>query len=208
MSTRRMPAAERKKQILLSAIRVFARSTYHGATTRAIAEEAGVTEALLYRYFDNKREIFTEGIAHTASRLTKGLEALLEQNHEHPLKAILSCVDYFVAILDGNPDLARMIFLVLAELGEEDIRKVYRPYQKQVVATLTRHITAWQEAGYVDPDLDAVDTAWLFFGSYVILAQVKQFQGAVKLDRRRVVGLLRPFLTDFGEERLDAQEEL
>ena len=41
-----MPAAKRKKQILLSAIRVFARSTYHGATTKNIAEEAGVKLAL------------------------------------------------------------------------------------------------------------------------------------------------------------------
>lgn len=207
MSTRRMPAAERKKQILLSAIRVFARSTYHGATTRAIAEEAGVTEALLYRYFESKRAIFTAGIDHTAARLTRGLEAILEENADHPLKAILSCVDYFVNILEGQKDLARMIFLVLAELDDEEIRAVYVPYQKKAVGVLSRHVRSWQEAGFVDPRLNAADTAWLFYGSYVILAQVKQSQGAVKLDRARVVGILRPFLTEKALGRLDAMEE-
>lgn len=202
-----MPAEKRKKQILASAIRVFARSTYHGATTKSIAEEAGVTEALLYRYFGSKREIFKDGISHTASRLTKGLEEILAENEEQPLRAIVGCVDYYVAILENHRDLARMIFLVLAELDEEDVREVYIPYQQRALEAMQRSILGWQERGYVDDELDAWDAAWLFFGSYALLAQVKQSEGAVQIDSRRVVGLIRPYLTQKGLRHLEDVEE-
>ncbi len=202
MSTRRMPAAERKKQILMSAIRVFARSTYHGATTKSIAEEAGVTEALLYRYFGSKREIFKEAIRHTAGRLTSGLQEILSANQDHPLEAIWGCVDYYVSILKTHQDLARMIFLVLAEMDEEDVRQAYFPFQKQAVGALKESIIRWQEMGYVDSEINAQDAAWLFFGSYVLLAQPKQSHGSVELDPQRVVGLIRPYLTEKGVERL------
>lgn len=203
LSTPRMPAEKRKKQILASAIRVFARSTYHGATTKGIAEEAGVTEALLYRYFGSKREIFKEGISHTASRLVMGLEQILAEHKEQPLKAILGCVDYFVTILENHRDLARMIFLVLAELDEEDVRQVYIPYQERALEVLQESIEGWQERGYVDAEIDSTDAAWLFFGSYVLLAHVKQSEGALELDQSRVVGLIRPYLTPKGLRHLE-----
>ncbi len=203
MSTRRMPAAKRKRQILLSAIRVFARSTYHGATTKSIAEEAGVTEALLYRYFGSKRDIFTEAIQHTAGHLTEGLEEILAEHADSPLEAISACIEYYVNILESHPDMARMIFLVLAELDEEDVREIYLPFQKQAVAVMAECIRRWQKTGYVVEELNADDSAWLFFGSYMILAQVKQSRGEVRLDPQRVVGLIRPFLTEKGMKDLD-----
>ena len=201
-----MPAAKRKRQILLSAIKVFARSTYHGATTKSIAEEAGVTEALLYRYFGSKRDIFTEAIQHTAGRLTEDLEEILDEHSDDPLEAISQCVEYYVNILESHPDMARMIFLVLAELDEDDVREIYLPIQKRGVEVMAESILRWQETGYVIEDLNAGDTAWLFFGSYMILAQVKQSRGEVRLDARRVVGLVKPFLTAKGMKSLDNLE--
>lgn len=202
MSTRRMPAAERKQQILLSAIRVFARSTYHGATTKSIAEEAGVTEALLYRYFGSKRDIFTEAVRHTAGRLTRDLEEILKRHRDDPLQAISECVEYYVNILESHADMARMIFLVLAELDEEDIREAYLPFQKRAVEAMADSIIHWQNTGYVVEELNPQDTGWLFFGSYMILAQIKQSRGEVPLVPGRVVGLIRPYLTDKGMESL------
>lgn len=202
MSTKRLPAAQRKKQILKSAIRVFASSTYHGATTKSISEEAGVTEALIYRYFGSKRQLFTEAIEHTASRLTEGLEKILDEGKEHPADTITGCVKYYVHILETNRDLAKMIFLVLAELDEEDIRKAYLPYQERALDALTGSIKRWQEEEIVRADIDPAPTAWLFFGTYMILALVKQTMGAVSMDPRYAMGLIKPFLTEDGLKRI------
>ncbi len=44
-----------RQKLLKAAIKVFAAHGYEGATTRAIAEEAGVAEALIQRYFNGKQ---------------------------------------------------------------------------------------------------------------------------------------------------------
>jgi AcrR family transcriptional regulator len=54
----RLSARDRRQQILDVASGIFARKGYQGATTREIAEEAGVNEALLFRHFPSKESLY------------------------------------------------------------------------------------------------------------------------------------------------------
>ena len=54
----RLSARDRRRQILEVASGIFARKGYEGATTREIAEEAGVNEALLFRHFPSKENLY------------------------------------------------------------------------------------------------------------------------------------------------------
>jgi AcrR family transcriptional regulator len=55
----RLNASDRRASILQAASRVFERNGDIGSTTtKMIAEEAGINEAVLYRHFDSKEEIF------------------------------------------------------------------------------------------------------------------------------------------------------
>jgi AcrR family transcriptional regulator len=56
----KLPAADRKQSILAAAAPVFARLGRAGATTKEIAEAAGISEALLYRHFSGKDALYTE----------------------------------------------------------------------------------------------------------------------------------------------------
>jgi len=51
---------KRREQLLAAALELFAAEGYDRATTRAIAEKTGVTEAALFKYFPTKRELFLE----------------------------------------------------------------------------------------------------------------------------------------------------
>ena len=53
----RRPAAERRKQILAAARTLFAERGYHATTTRDLAVAADINDALIYRYFPDKRAI-------------------------------------------------------------------------------------------------------------------------------------------------------
>ncbi len=194
MSTKRLPAKERKKQILRSAIRVFARSTYHGATTKSISEEAGVTEALIYRYFGSKRALFTEAVHLTSDRLVNGLEEALDRYRDNPIKAIGECFKYYVHLLEKHEDFAKMIFLVLSELDQEDIRETYLPYQERALKAIAAAIDDWKEAGFVPGFVDTKTAAWLFFGTYLILALVKQSTGGIPMDPDYAIQLARAFV--------------
>ncbi|MFF2448301.1 TetR/AcrR family transcriptional regulator [Neobacillus sp. NPDC058068] len=50
---------QRRGQIKQAALKVFARRGYTGTKTSIIAEEAGISEGLIYRYFHSKKELFT-----------------------------------------------------------------------------------------------------------------------------------------------------
>jgi len=57
MSTR-LSAQDRRRQILQVASGLFARQGFQGTTTREIAAQAGVNEALLFRHFASKETLY------------------------------------------------------------------------------------------------------------------------------------------------------
>jgi len=71
MSTR-LSGAERRDQILACARYVFAQDGYDGARTADIAKRAGVSERLMYKHFEGKRELFIAVTADTAARVSAG----------------------------------------------------------------------------------------------------------------------------------------
>ncbi len=54
----RMAGDERREQILDVAMRVFSESGFRGTTTKEIATAAGVSEAMVFRHFANKDELY------------------------------------------------------------------------------------------------------------------------------------------------------
>src|SRR5215475_11591662 len=54
----RMPCEERKQRILAAVRRVFAHKGLEGTTTRELAKEAGVSEALLYKHYPSKEALY------------------------------------------------------------------------------------------------------------------------------------------------------
>ena len=54
----RLSFLDRRRQILRTASVIFARRGYRGATTREIAERAGINEALLFRHFPSKEKLY------------------------------------------------------------------------------------------------------------------------------------------------------
>jgi len=55
---KRMRASDRRRQILMTAQRVFAEESYENATTAKIAAAAGITEPTIYMHFKSKMELF------------------------------------------------------------------------------------------------------------------------------------------------------
>src|SRR5215472_4187224 len=53
-----MPATDRRQQLLETALEVFSRRGFEGATTKEIAAAAAVTEAVIFRHFPNKQSLY------------------------------------------------------------------------------------------------------------------------------------------------------
>ncbi len=65
----RLPAAERRQQLLDVALEVFARCGYHDTSMSEVAEAAGVTKPVLYQHFGSKRGLFVQVLAEVAGQL-------------------------------------------------------------------------------------------------------------------------------------------
>ncbi len=77
----RFSSADRREQILDVATGLFAQQGFRGTTTKLIAEKSGVTEALIFRHFPGKEELYWAVIerkincAAPIERLLENLEA-------------------------------------------------------------------------------------------------------------------------------------
>ena len=82
MPQKRLPADERKKQILKSAVNIFARTNYQTKRMSDIAHEAGISEAMVYKHFKSKNEIYIEVLKHMSTRiLTFWKEEILKESN-------------------------------------------------------------------------------------------------------------------------------
>ena len=103
MSEVRMPTQkrgiEKRNKIIKAGFKVICDKGYYNITTNDIAAEAGVSVGIIYQYFNDKREIFIEGIKNYAKSIMfpmadiKGsfdlsnLETLLNDMINHFLKS-------------------------------------------------------------------------------------------------------------------------
>lgn len=62
----RMAGDERRRQILHVAMRLFSEKGFSGTTTKEIAQRAGVSEAMVFRHFANKDELYSAILDHKA----------------------------------------------------------------------------------------------------------------------------------------------
>src|SRR5260370_3058520 len=86
-ATPRLPASDRRRQLLETALDLFSRKGFEGTTTKEIAAAAGVTEAIIFRHFPNKQALYKAVLDYTthASNLDGWLaetKACMERNDD------------------------------------------------------------------------------------------------------------------------------
>jgi AcrR family transcriptional regulator len=57
-AAKRLSADERRNQLIDTAMRLFSRNGFNGTTTREIALAAGVNEAIIFRFFPHKDDLY------------------------------------------------------------------------------------------------------------------------------------------------------
>lgn len=70
----RLPAAQRRDQLLDAAIPLFATDGYHGTSMNDIADTAGVTKPVLYQHFSSKHDLFLTLLTDIGERLRLAVE--------------------------------------------------------------------------------------------------------------------------------------
>lgn len=122
----KMPSAERKAQIARAAAKLFAERGFHATTLKAIASGAGVSEALLLKYFPTKEDLMKAALeACRNTTFFASLQGLLPS--EPSTRALVHAVKVMTEQITLTPRHAdresrdtinRMLLRSLAEDGE------------------------------------------------------------------------------------------
>jgi AcrR family transcriptional regulator len=158
----RLPAAERRRLLIDTAIRVFSEGSYRGTTTAEIARAAGVSEPILYRHFASKRELYLAALDHVWTE-AKALweETLFGQGTV--AGGFESIGRGHFSVRDCKFQLAELWVQALGEAAEDPLlRKHLRKHMREVHDFLADAIRRGQAEGSLHPDRDPEAEAWVF----------------------------------------------
>ncbi|MFN0130931.1 MAG: TetR/AcrR family transcriptional regulator [Phycisphaerales bacterium] len=156
----RLPASKRREQLLDCAADLFAKNGYARATTAHLARAAGVTEPIIYRHFDSKRDLFVALIERT------GRETI-EQWERHLADAI-DPAERLRRLVGDNPMVSergrrayRVILQAISEVDDPVIHDALRNHLKSLHAFLAEELEAAQKDHKVTQRFSADIMAWL-----------------------------------------------
>ena len=109
MSGVRLPAAQRRAQLVDVAIEVFGGAGYHNASMADIAARAGVTKPVLYQHFDSKEELFRAAVQDCGRRMRETIAAATS-GAEHPRDMVAAGFSAYVAFIDEHAAAFRTLF--------------------------------------------------------------------------------------------------
>lgn len=191
--SRRLPAAERRRQIVAAAQRVFATTSYAGATTALIAREAGVSEPILYRHFPSKRDLWFACLDAAWADLRTAVEASLERLAGS--KGELAGVDDVAATSPWRSPLLATLWIqgVTEAADDRELQQRIRLHLREVHGFVAGLLRAAQERGLVPADRDPDAEAWIFVAGGLLRSVVGRLGGvlgdddlaAIARERRR-----------------------
>lgn len=158
-STPRLPKADRKKQLLAHAKRLFVELGFQHTTTEKIAQAAGVSEPVLYRHFDSKKALFLEVLQEvreaTILRFTERAATIAD-----PLEKLRVIIDLYLGSTREHAVEFRVMHRTLIETDDPEIANFLRSFYSDNETYLAAVIQAGQEAGVFRKDLDPRVGAW------------------------------------------------
>jgi AcrR family transcriptional regulator len=151
-----MKKADTKERLFDASLKLISEKGYLGATTREMAQEAGVTELTLFRHFGCKEKLFIEVLS-KYTFLPKLKELLPELEHLSYDDALRLVAHKFLLTLKQRKPMIKIMYSEV-NLYPEKIRRVYNKFITEIRLTLASYFTSQQKKGVlrkVSPEVAA-----------------------------------------------------
>jgi AcrR family transcriptional regulator len=190
---RRLPPAQRREQLIDSALAVAARDGHDRLTFEAVAKQAGVTRNLVYHYFPGGPQELVEAAVHRAGEL---LSSDWVTDPGIPLPERL--VSNLNRMMDhaAEPTDAWMLYRQSRGLVDPRLTEIASGYRERVISNI-----ALNQLGNAKPP-PIVHTALDGFLAYV--ETVVESALADGIDRERVVAVIAPALASTVDAAVNA----
>lgn len=157
-----MNADQRRQHFIDAALHLFSTRGFRGTTTKAIAEAAGVSEALLFRYFPSKADLYGAILQQKARQA--GFDARLETFRRHARhgddrRLAQEVIRTILESYERDPDFERLMLYAALE-GHELATASRQIFGRPAFELLREYVVGRQQAGVLRPG----DPALLVFG--------------------------------------------
>lgn len=155
----RLPAAQRREQLLDVAESLFAQQGYAGATTSQIAKAAGVTEPIIYRHFKSKRDLFVALIERTGKRTLTLWQGDVSKEEDPAQRLARILADNPMVSPEGRAGY-KVLLQAIPEVEDTLIAKAVAEHMRLLHEFLTAEIERAQAAHRVTSRFSAEVIAW------------------------------------------------
>lgn len=156
---KRLNAADRRRQLLRVAKKLFSQNGYKMTTTANIAKAANVTEPILYRHFRSKKNLFLE-VLNEIRRETLDQWEKMASEHDDPLDVLRLVARSFQSAMQTHGLEYRVAHRALAEVNDRDVADMLKSFYCDEADFFSRIIRQGQEAGQFRRDIDPRVAAW------------------------------------------------
>lgn len=161
MLSKRLPAAERRRQIAASALEILATDGVGGLTSRAIAARVGVQDGSLFRHFASKEAIVDAAIDAFESQMA----ATFPEDVAEPLVALSELFHRRVTLARQRPELLRLALSDrLTEVAGADGSARVRAVVERSVGFIREHLTRARRQRLIRDDVPIEVLVWTFTG--------------------------------------------
>lgn len=176
-----------RNKILETALKLFSKKGYLGATTKEIAKEAGIAEVTLFRHFPSKEKLF-EDVINTYSFLPI-LKGLLPEISNIPYeKALTVIAKRFLDTLDLRKDMIQIMHSEVRRYPEK-IYKIHHGFIDETIKTLASYFNEMHKSGIVRA-FDTESGARAFLGMFFSYFNAKEFHMSKKyrnIDTEKII---------------------
>ena len=164
----RMAAADRRRHLVETAIKLFTEGSYHGTTTAEIARAAGVSEPILYRHFASKRDLYLAALEDVWARTREAWERTLDEAPD-ACAAVEAIGKGHVSVRSPKLQLAELWVQALSEASEDpDLRRHLRRHMREVHDFVADLIRRGQKEGAIAAERDADSEAWIMLAGGIL----------------------------------------
>ncbi len=127
-ATARLPAEERRAEVIAAAVKEFAVRGYAGTSTQSIALRVGVSQPYLFQLFDTKKDLFLAAVRSCFARTRSAFESSARAAQEETADptAILHAMGLTYISLLRDRDMLRLQLHAYAACEDPDIQAVVR----------------------------------------------------------------------------------
>ncbi|MGB2694197.1 MAG: TetR/AcrR family transcriptional regulator [Dehalococcoidia bacterium] len=182
---RRLPAQDRKRQIIESAREVFATQSYAKVGTADIAKAVGVSEPALYRHFPSKKALFLATLRSTAPKLLE-IWQNISYDVDDPLETIWSIGVHYYDHLQSHSGNMKLQFQAVSEADDPEIKAALHENFANFVDFVAETVDEGKRRGIVRRDIDSRLVAWQFLSIGLTLDLMHMLGFSAELDRAKV----------------------